>query len=126
MGGFNTERHLPNTSVQVTNYSDAHQYNVVLETIKVKNESIKMTTSSLNSGEGVFLDTGATVVVGSKDIVNGIFASLKSYCGEKPGERCGGFTHVSYEAKCFKVKEGSKFKTLKDLIMSFPPITFVF
>lgn len=65
LGGYDRNKHLPEAREEVFKYyPDQGQYRIVLNSVSVDGSKLDATKDQLNMGQGVFIDSGTTVIHG--------------------------------------------------------------
>lgn len=70
LGGYNTSKHLPEAKEEVFKfYPDQGQYRIILNSVNVDGSQLDISKTELNSGQGVFIDSGTTVIYGPTQFI---------------------------------------------------------
>lgn len=70
LGGYDASKHLPEAKPEVFKfYSDGGQYRIVLNSVNVDGSKLDISKTDLNSGQGVFIDSGTTVIYGPSQFI---------------------------------------------------------
>jgi Eukaryotic aspartyl protease len=65
LGGYNRTKHFPEAQEEIFKYyPDNGQYRIVLNSVNVDGSRVAASKADLNMGQGVFIDSGTTVIHG--------------------------------------------------------------
>jgi len=134
VGQFDPSRHHPRAKEEVFDFDGSQgQYKIALKKVSVDGEDIGATPAELNAGQGVFVDSGTTLIHGPSQVIeyspltSALLDRIDHICKQRLYNRsCGGLSKVKTSTRCFAYSQTPEYPTLEDWFESFPHVYMQF